>query len=299
MTTHISIPELDERGLSYEEFYNVILVFFKHEFSLLAQYHNSPSVDDIGSYILCNASRIYKTACTLQTIINIEKDYVTANAVLRMLADSIATLHLIYQEDQDILNLRHYLYVIDGLSTRLRYMSRDMRYDNKIKREEYDAIYKQFMDSKQNYEDCYSYCVNEIKSCCLYEGHAALIDKLIECGNWKFKNLHSFKMKENKYSWSEMYKKMTPFTQYDNFSFLSDYIHGLSTSNFIIEEDETVFEPIYSMAITLLGLLSKFIQTKFENEQNLIRPQMINALLDDKMPQKYVDYLIRQFNDKH
>lgn len=300
MTTHISIPKLDERGLSYEDLYNVILVMFKHELPLLSQYHNPTSVDDIDSYILCNTQRIFRTACTLQTIINSEKDYITASAVLRMLADSLATLYLIYQEEnEDILKLRHYLYVIDGLITRLRYMSRDIQYDHKIKKEEYDAIYEQYMNSKRDYEAARTLCVNKIKSCNLYKGHAAMVDKLIECGNWKFKNLNSFKMKDNKYSWSEMYKKLTPFTKGDNFSFLSDYIHGLSTSNLIIEEDEIVFEPIYSMALSLLGLLSKLIHTRFESELNMIKPYMINALLDEQMPKQYFDYLIQQYNNTH
>lgn len=299
MTTHISIPELDERGLSYEESYNVLLVAIKHELILLAQYHNSASVDDIESYILCNANRVYKTACTLHTIIESEKDYVTACGVLRMLADSLATLYLIYQEEnENILNLRHYLYILDGVKTRLKYMSENLHYNNKIKREEYEAIVKQYMSSKRNFEEAYSYCVNKIKLNQVYKGHVAIVDKLIEFGNWKFKNLMSFKMKDNKYSWSEMYKKLTPFTNNDNFSFLSDYIHGLSTSNFIVEEDEMLFEPIYGVAITLLGLLSKLIQIKFDNELNLIRPNMINAFLDEKMPQKYVNYLIQQYNAK-
>lgn len=300
MTTHITIPELDKCGLSYEESYNVLLVILKHELPLLAQYHNSTSVSDIDSYILCNTQRIYKTASTLQTIINSEKDYVTASAVLRMLADSLATLYLIYKEEnRDILTLRHYLYVIDGLSTRLRYMSRDIQYDYKIKREEYDAIHEQYINSKRNYEDARTFCVSKIKLCDIYKGHAALIDKLIEYGNWKFKNLNSFNMKDNKYSWSDMYKKLTPFTKDDNFSFLSDYIHGLSTSNLIIEEDEIVFEPIYSIAISLLGLLSKLIQINFGKELTLIRPHMINAIMDENMPQKYVDYLIRQYENTH
>lgn len=300
MTTHISIPELEERGLSYEDLYNVVLVMFKHELPLLAQYHNSTSVDDIDSYILCNTLRIYKTACTLQTIIKSERDYITASAVLRMLADSLATLYLIYKEEnRDILTLRHYLYIIDGLSTRLRYMSRDIQYDHKIKREEYVAIHEQYTNSKRNYEDARTFCVNKIKLCNIYKGHAALVDRLIRCGNWKFKNLNSFNMKDNKYSWSDMYKKLTPFTKGDNFSFLSDYIHGLSTSNLIIEENENVFEPIYGVAISLLGLLSKLIQTKFGKELTLIRPHMINAIMDENMPQKYVDYLIRQYENTH
>lgn len=299
MTSHISIPALDERGLSYKDFFRVLVTLIKYELKYIGEYHNSTCIDDIDSYILCNTRRIHKTANTLYTVIEKEKDFITANAILRMLADSLASLYLIYQEDKDLLELRHYLYIIDGIKSRLHQIPNDIRYDNKINRGEYDSLCAQVMSSKQNYEDAYSHCVDKLRSCHIYNGHAAIIDRLIECRNWKFKNLTTFNMNNNKYSWSEMYKRLTPFTSKDNFSFLSEYIHGLSTSNLLIEMDNTLFEPTYGIAITLLGLLLNFIYIKFKKEQSIIHSRLINALFDEDMPQGYAELIINKFCNTH
>lgn len=295
MSTHISIPALDERGLTYEGFFKVLITLIKYELKYLGEKHNSTCIDDIDSYILCNAKRIHKTANTLYAVIKDEKDYTTANAMLRMLADSLASLYLIYQDRPDFLELRHYLYIIDGIKSRLRQFPMDMKYDEKIKREDYDSLYVQVMSSKQNYEDAYSHCVERLHSCQLYKGHAAIIDKLIEYGNWKFKNLSAFNMSKNKYSWSELYRRLTPFTNNDNFSFLSEYVHGLSTCNLSFEIDNATFEPIYGIATSLLGLLLNFIIAQFKKEQNTIRPHLANALFDENMPEGYAEQIIHQF----
>lgn len=212
-----------------------------------------------------------------------------------MLADSLASLYLIYQDRPDFLELRHYLYIIDGIKSRLRQFPMDMKCDEKIKREDYDSLYAQVMSSKRNYEDAYSHCVERLHSCQLYKGHAAIIDKLIEYGNWKFKNLSAFNMSKNKYSWSELYRRLTPFTNNDNFSFLSEYVHGLSTCNLSIEIDNATFEPIYGIATSLLGLLLNFIIAQFKKEQNTIRPHLANALFDENMPEGYAEQIIHQF----
>lgn len=295
MSTKISIPALDERGLSYEDFFKVLITLIKYELKYLGEKHNSTSIDDIDSYILCNVKRIYKTANTLYAVIKIEKDYTTANAILRMLADSLASLYLIYQDRQDLLELRHYLYIIDGIKSRLRQFPMDMKYDGKIKRDDYDSLYAQVTSSKRNYEDAYSHCVEKLHSGQFYKGYAAIIDKLIECGNWKFKNLSAFNMSNNKYSWSELYRRLTPFTNNDNFSFLSEYVHGLSTCNLSFEIDNAVFEPLYGIATSLLGLLLNFINTQFEKEQNVIRTRLANALFDENMPEGYAEQVIHQF----
>lgn len=299
MSSHITISELEERGLSYKDFFKVLITIIKHELKYLGELHNSTSIDDIDSYIVCNAKRIHKTANTLCKVIEDESDFTTANAILRMLADSLASLYLIYNEDSGLLELRHYLYIIDGVKSRLCQIPNEIKYNNKIKREEYDALLAQLMSSKQNYESAYLHCVDKIHSLQIYQSYAALIDKLIECRNWKFKTLTSFKMNNNKYSWSEMYKKLTPFTNKDNFSFLSEFIHGLSTCNMFVEINSAVFEPIYGIAISLLGRLLGFIHNRFNKELSITNHRLMNALFDEDMPQGYAEQIINQFCNTH
>ena len=41
----------------------------------------------------------------------------------------------------------------------------------------------------------------------------------------------------------------------DFFSCQSEFVHGLSTSNFAYGSDEQTFEPVYGIAMSLLGKL--------------------------------------------
>ena len=53
---HISIPELDSEGLTYEEFFRVLFLLVKHEVAHLKDIYPSCSIDDIISTSLpiCN-----------------------------------------------------------------------------------------------------------------------------------------------------------------------------------------------------------------------------------------------------
>lgn len=55
------------------------------------------------------------------------------------------------------------------------------------------------------------------------------IDKLIEGHNWRFQSLRS--SPKSRFSWEKMYDLMGFKCPSSFFSSLSDYVHGLSTSN--------------------------------------------------------------------
>lgn len=137
---HISIPEFARADLTYEECYRVVFTLIKHEVFHLKNIHTSESIDELKAYPLQIASRILKAASTLHTIIEQNKDYVVANAIVRTLADTMASLYLIYQEDGEAMVLRHYLYVLDGINNRLKYLPENMFYDNSISKDEFDVL---------------------------------------------------------------------------------------------------------------------------------------------------------------
>ena len=150
---HISIPEFARADLTYEECYRVVFTLIKHEVFHLKNIHTSESIDELKAYPLQIASRILKSASTLHTIIEQNKDYVVANAIVRTLADTMASLYLIYQEDGEAMALRHYLYVLDGINNRLKYLPENMFYDNSISKDEFDVLMQQVVDSKIHYTE--------------------------------------------------------------------------------------------------------------------------------------------------
>ncbi len=295
---HISIPEFDEAGLTYEECFRMIFVFLKHEVFHLKNIHSSECIDDLEAYPLQIASRVLKTACILHSIIERDKDYVVANAVVRIIADSIATLYLIYQSDEDKIILRHYLYIMDGVCNRLKNLSQRMEYDKRINEAEFRALENQVTESKRNYEGAYQHCILQIHSLSLYDGNKYAIDNLIKNCNWKFKTISSSSNNKNQYNWKDMYKILNMNCDSGLFSFLGEFVHGLSTSNMVFEIDGVCFEPIYGTSIALLGRLNDFINAYYEMDIPIIRDKMISSLVDEGMPNHYVEYMIRKVNSK-
>lgn len=292
---HISIPELDSEGLTYEEFFRVLFLLVKHEVAHLKDIYPSCSIDDIKAYPLQIAQRIVKMSCTLHNIIEREKDFCSAMALLRVMADTLSSLYLIYKEEGEKLYLRHYLYVMDGVNNRLNYLPDSVDYDNKISKSEYDALCKQIESSKNNCNETKNHCISEIHSLSLYHEQMYVIDKLIDNYNWKFKTFGSAK-KNNSYSWLEMYEKIKLQCKPTFFSYLSEFVHGLSISNIAVDIDNTTFEPIYGTTSALLGRLHDFIEDYYHDGLPLIKPKLISGLLDNDMPQKFVDNLIVKNN---
>ena len=290
---HISIPELDSEGLTYEGFFRVLFLLVKHEVAHLKDIYPSCSIDDIKAYPLQIAQRIVITSCTLHNIIEREKDFCSAMAILRVMADTLSSLYLIYKEEGEKLYLRHYLYVMDGVNNRLKYLPNSVDYDNKISKSEYDALCKQIESSKNNCNGTINHCVSEIHSLSFYHGQMYVIDKLIKSQNWKFKTFDSAN-RNNSYSWLEMYEIIKLQCKPTFFSYLSEFVHGLSISNIAVDIDNTTFEPIYGTTSALLGRLHDFIEDYYHDELPLINPKLISGLLDNDMPQKYVEKLMKK-----
>ena len=70
---HISIPELDSEGLTYEGFFRVLFLLVKHEVAHLKDIYPSCSIDDIKAYPLQIAQRIVITSCTYIILLNVKK----------------------------------------------------------------------------------------------------------------------------------------------------------------------------------------------------------------------------------
>ena len=141
---HIGIPELDDRKLSYEEFFRIIHVMLRYKTFYLKELYPSNNIGDLNSYPLLIVEKIIKVTRTLHSVINRDRDYVVANIIVRSLADYVSSLSFIYTEvDPSIKTLRHYLFVMDGLKGRIKDLPQDMKYDGRIKGEEFNRLKKQ------------------------------------------------------------------------------------------------------------------------------------------------------------
>jgi hypothetical protein len=293
MSGHISIPEQDMMGLNYEESFRVIQVFLKHLVSHLQEIHKSESIDDLQSYKLMILKRVIKMANTFNSIIERDKDYVIANIVIRSIADSISSYILIYHESKaEEIMLRHYLFICDGLNGRIKQLKKaPQKYDGTIDKSEFEELSKNIRSATLNYENGVNHAIDIIKSLSIYHGSKFVIDELIKNNNWKYKSLGSTKS----FKYSELYTKLELNMPSDFFSCQSEFVHGLSTSNFAYGSDEQTFEPVYGIAMSLLGKLLDIIKKDYKEDMSKVIKKMTSGLIDEDMPEKYVIWLIKKY----
>lgn len=291
----MKIPELEKLGVTYEESFRVILTTLRHEIIYLREIHNSDSINSINDYSLLVAERIIKTANTLHSVIEKEKDYVIANMIIRSMADSISSFLLIYGEkDVNVKSLRHYLYIIDGLQNRISQLSDNHDYNGSISKKDYDQLIRQIKKAKQEYQAACVFSECQIKSLPIYATKKIFIDKLIEKHNWKFQSLES--SPHERLSWQRMYDLMEFKCPSSFFSSLSEFVHGLSTTNLIFEMNSELFEPVYSFATSLLGKFMISLEEIFPKEIVSIRPKMISIFYDENTPKHLVQNLLQRYN---
>ena len=219
-------------------------------------------INDVPSYALEFCRKTLIQATTLVKVANEQEDYNTVCSLVRILADNVSTLKLIYDsENVEEKVLRHLLYVMDGMSIRFKgLIDRPKPYDGNIPKETYDALCIQVQKAKDNALDCINFCTNAIKDCADYSAKQQYYDELIKRRNWKFKTID--KPKET-YSWKELYGKLDISDSEEMFSYYSQYIHGLSISNIVLD-DKDAFESPWSFAFSLVGWIFNFLRKEYE-----------------------------------
>ena len=258
----IPIPRVDERFENTEDVLEYILRFCNLIVEKAKQVSPNPAINDIPAYELEFIHKVLIQTYTMVKISREREDYNTVCALVRILADNIASINLIYgSEYSEEKALRHFLYVMDGVSLRFRMLNgHPMQYDGTIPQESFDALKKQVEGAKANADSCISFCKNAIKQLPVYAMRRSDVDFLIKTKNWKFKTVGTPK---DSYSWKEMYGMLNIKEGKEMFSFFSQYVHGLSVSN-IATGDKDDFQAPLSFAVCLVGWLLNFLRNEYE-----------------------------------
>lgn len=230
---------------------------------------------DIKSYPLKVIDKLTTMLTTLWKVINIDKDFYVANVVIRSITDNVALLFLIYYKDEgEIRVLRHYLFLLDGIRSRLANIIIPIKNDG-ITEEEYQKLIKQQEDFKSTLNGCKKYIIECITSLKIYNTNKLGIDMLMksqkgeELYNWKFKTLNITPSQINKgkntYNWKSMYSEIKLPEEFFS-SFLSDYVHGLSMSNITIAPDKQNMGALVYITKVLMERIELFIHKYYAIE---------------------------------
>lgn len=257
----ISIPELDELGISASECLRMLNGMCDLYLEKIFEHYPGMVVNDIFGYVRQICSKIVKMSHTLEMVAGQEHDYVVSNSIIRSIADNVASLLFVYERDFEEMVVRHLLFVMDGVDARLKMkLGKTLVYDGQIAQLEYDALKQQFDSAIENEKKCIDYCEKTIRQSVYYAKHSEDCEKLIEKRNWKYEDINHPK---KSISWERMYSVLH-LKSNDFFQFLSQYVHGLSVSNIVVPYSEEDYQPIWTFGVVLIGRLKEFMEKFYD-----------------------------------
>ena len=284
MGNHFHIEGTEEFGYSTVNRYLYSFYIFMNTVKKVCARYNNASVWDLNGYAAHFCYRRLVSFDTLTKVVLTHKDFLSANCILRMLGDSVAVFHLIYMEkDSDLLWLRHALYVIDGCERNMVVLPEDDLNKETMPDNEYNIYKEQNRINRERRERLQNQAQQIIDGSSLQTKDKEAFDKIVKDRNWKFKAFKTYKKKgSNQYKWTELYERIEMCEGYDVLSFISQYAHGLSMSNLVMEMNERNRDGILSEALGLIKRLNTYMMHYYISDYDYI----MNGLLESEMRDK-------------
>jgi len=249
------------------------------------------SVKYLKGYVAHYSYIRLKSFDTFLKVVVEHKDYVTANSIMRMLGDSVAVFHLIYCESNDFLRLlRHSLYVIDGCERNLMVLPKSTPKDG-LPEKELIENNKQIEFNIEHRKRLMREAQEILDFLPLKRLDEKAFNTIVKDRNWKFKEFKDYKkINTNQYKWNELYDLMGYCEGYDLLSYISQYTHGLSMSNLVINLNTQNCDSVIGEALGLLDRMNTYVMDFFSTDilyivEGLKEPEIRDKILacyDDK-----------------
>lgn len=219
--------------------------------------------------------RIISNLESFQTLCLIGKDYGACCTLARSIADSLIAIKLIYQStDIDEKVFRHYLYVLDGLILNKKLLNESLENNGRITDEEFQALSKQYDTARQRFSEGIDYCNGILQKHPYKTAFPDFFNAAIKSGSWKYKEK---RVKDNNkqvpcYSWEKLYSliddRPSIISMYS--FFFSQFVHGLSISNMLGNNDADNFESLASCVVCLQGIVWDELKQNFNDDKKLL-----------------------------
>ena len=205
----------------------------------------------------------------------------------------VAVFRLIYREpDKDLLILRHCLYVIDGCERNLEVLPEKNINEDCLPEEELAELKKATQVNRAQRQRMIREAQELLESSPLRHKDKAAFDKIVKDRNWKFKEFKDYTKKgNNQYQWRELYELIDCCKGFDLLSYISQYAHGLSMSNLVIELDERNIDGVVGEALGLIKRLHNYTMAFYPEEQQYILEGLLEPGIRDK--------ILACYDDKH
>ena len=238
---------------------------------------------------------------TFIKVIENHHDYVSANCLLRMLGDHVAVFRLVYGEkDENQRWLRHCLYVIDGCEQGMKVLPTEPINKGCLPDDELEKQTQQTLLNIERRQIMMNQAWEILDKLPLKQQDPEAFQKIVDDRNWKFKEFKKYKnIKENQYKWKELYELIGKTEFYDLLSFLSQYAHGLSMSNLILNtHHRQLYDGPIGEAVGLLDRMNEYAFEFFSEEQDYIMQGLQEPEMRDKILSCFVEPYRQELEDQ-
>lgn len=262
-------------------FYNLL-----NTVKIVCARYNNASVWDLNGYAAHFCYLRLKSFDTLLKIVKEQNDFISASCLLRMLGDSVAVFHLIYMEpDPDWRWLRHALYIIDGCEQNMKALPENDLNEGTMPDDELEIFKEQNRLNRELRERLKYQAQRIVDRSPMQNLDREAFDKIVTDKNWKFKEFKTYKkVGSNQYKWTELYERIDMCEGYDVLSFISQYAHGLSMSNLVMEMNERNLDAVIGETFALIKRLNTYMMhyyllDYYEIMNGLLEPDMRDKIL--------------------
>lgn len=255
----------------------------------IEQLHHSNNANEIKSYQCIILRRIVNSLETLDQMLVISKDPISAYSLLRTIADSICAYCFIYENDNnDEVEFRHYLYLLDGCSQYVSNFPSTLSNNGQIERKEGLLFNEELDQEKTNMDDFHKNLFEYLYNTFFARTSKRETGIIINRCDWKYRKVSHYSEKES-YKWRDLYERMgCDSFMVDFFStFLSQYVHGLFLSNTKNPNLSVHYLLIYDITISLEKRLQLAILKCFKEDN--IKNCVINNIDLDKLYKLDID----------
>ncbi len=290
MESRFHIEGTKKFGYSMVNRYLHSLYFYMNTVQRVCKLYPVASVKNIKGYVAHACYIRLKSFDTFLKVVVEHRDYVTACCIMRMLGDSVAVFHLIYSEPNEFLRfLRHSLYVIDGCERNLMVLPKTTP-EHGLPEEELIENNKQIEFNIEHRERMMREAQEILDFLPQKRLDEKAFNKIVEDRNWKFKEFKDYnKIRNNQYQWKELYEQIDYCDKYDLLSYMSQFSHGLSMSNLVINLNAQNCDSVIGEALGLLDRMYMYVMEFFSSDALYILGGLTEPEIRDKILACYDD----------
>ncbi len=239
-------------------------------FNTVIPNHNLGDVHDYKGKLISLCSTLNNIWLSFENVLIKRHDCVSACCLLRVIADYLSTVNVIFNAPtEDDMRFRYYLYFLDGSSDREKKLKESLKKSsikdfsgttfNKIKQQVENAIISD--------TSIIQTCIEKLQTHPYRQLNEELFNYILNKKLWKYTKFEEGKRKVDKMSWTDMYGKIFKgsFTE-TFFSFISQYIHGMSYCASYNEDKTNEINSIYKLGTEVFFKYSKLLQGIFKSE---------------------------------